>query len=354
MQTGGGASSWRRFLCEGRLRRAREVAPVLSMKRNLPLAFAGVLALSIAATAQAPKADAPPPPAVPDVSPAATLPSAKPVEPPRMVPTEHFAVPEGMEITEWATTPMLFNPTNMDFDAQGRLYVAEGVNYRSHSGRRKEGDRIVVLEDSDGDGKADKSHTFVQEEDLIAPLGVAVFDNRVVVSQPPDLIVYTDVNRDGRFDPKVDKREVLLTGFNGRNHDHSLHSVIAGPDGLWYFNQGNTGALFTDKSGKTFRCGSPYVHPNGKGVVDPSTIAGQKSDDGHVWIGGFSARMNPDGTNVAIIGHNYRNSFEQTVNSIGAVFQSDNDDPPACRVTHVLEGGNAGFASRDGQRTWNA
>src|SRR4051794_17401781 len=108
MQIGGGARRERSFACEGRLRRAREVAPVLFMKRNLPLAFAGVLALSIAATAQAPKADAPPPPAVPDVTPAATLPNAKPAEPPRIVPTEHFAVPEGMEITVWATTPMLF------------------------------------------------------------------------------------------------------------------------------------------------------------------------------------------------------------------------------------------------------
>jgi putative membrane-bound dehydrogenase-like protein len=275
-------------------------------------------------------------------------------EPPRIVPISSFSVPEGLEITVWATTPMLYNPTNIDFDKDGRLYIAEGVNYRSHAGRRKEGDRIVVLEDSDGDGKADKSRTFVQEEGLIAPLGVAVFDNKVVVSQPPDLIVYTDVDRNGVFDPAKDKREVLLTGFNGRNHDHSLHSVTGGPDGQWYFNQGNTGALFKDKSGKTFRCGSPYVHPNGQQVVDPSTIAGQKSDDGYVWIGGFSARMNPDGSSVAIIGHNYRNSYEQTVTSFGDLFQSDNDDPPACRVTAVLEGGNAGFASRDGKRTWAA
>ncbi len=319
------------------------------MTRSLPFAAAGVLSLSLLlARAQETKPAAPAPaPAKPE--------AAAPAAPePRIVPLSHFAVPEGLELTVWATTPQLFNPTNMDFDAQGRLYVAEGVNYRGHAGRRKEGDRIVVLEDSDGDGRADKTHTFVQEEDLIAPLGVAVFDNKIVVSQPPDLIVYTDVNRNGRFDRGTDKREVLLTGFNGRNHDHSLHSVTAGPDGLWYFNQGNTGALFKDKSGKTFRCGSPYSHPNGKQVVDPTTIAGQKSDDGHVWIGGFSARMNPDGTNVAIIGHNYRNSFEQTVNSYGDLFQSDNDDPPACRVAHVLEGGNAGFASRDGQRTWAA
>ena len=273
---------------------------------------------------------------------------------PTFVPPEMFTVPEGFEVTLWATSPLLFNPTNMDFDAQGRLYVAEGVNYRGKAGRRPEGDRIVVLEDTTGSGKADKSTVFVQDKNLAAPLGAAVLDDKVIVSQPPDLIVYTDVNRDGKFDPKVDKREVLLTGFNGRQHDHSLHSVTAGPDGLWYFNQGNTGAQFTDKSGKTFRMGSPYVHANGKQAVDPSTIAGMKGDDGNVWIGGFTARMNPDGSNVKIMGHNYRNSFEQTVTSLGDIFQSDNDDPPACRVTPLIEGGNAGFASADGKRSWAA
>ncbi|MDB6152980.1 MAG: hypothetical protein JWL90_1433 [Chthoniobacteraceae bacterium] len=274
---------------------------------------------------------------------------------PTLVPAEMFTVPEEFEVTVWATTPLFYNPTNIDFDKDGRLWVAEGVNYRSHATRRKEGDRVVVLEDSDHDGKADKSTVFVQEENLLAPLGVAVLGNKVIVSQPPDLIVYTDVNGDGKFDAAIDKREVLLTGFNGRNHDHSLHSVTAGPDGLWYFNQGNTGALFTDKSGKTFRIGSPYEHGDAtKQVADATKIAGQKSDDGHVWIGGFSARMNPDGSNVTVIGHNYRNSFEQAVNSLGDIFQSDNDDPPACRVTAVLEYGNAGFASRDGKRTWGA
>ncbi len=278
-------------------------------------------------------------PATPEAKAAANPPNFS--EGPPEVPAELFTVPEGLEVTLWATSPMLFNPTNIDFDAQGRLYVAEGVNYRGKGGRRKEGDRIVVLEDSDHDGKADKSSVFVQEPALASPLGVAVIDGKVVVSQPPDLLVYSDAEGD----LKPEKREVLLTGFNGRQHDHSLHSVTAGPDGQWYFNQGNTGAEFTDRSGKTFRMGSPYQLQN---------IAGMKSDDGHVWIGGFSVRMNPDGTNVNIIGHNYRNSYEQALTSYGDLFQSDNDDPPACRVTHVLEGGNAGFASADGQRSWGA
>ena len=277
--------------------------------------------------------------------------------PPLRVPLELFRVPDGFEVTLWAATPMLHNPTNIDIDKDGRIWVAEGVRYRQHFARQPAGDRIVVLEDTDGDGKADSSHVFVQEPALIAPLGVSVIDNKIVVSQPPDLIVYTDVDRNQRFDPAVDTREALLTGFQGINHDHSLHSVTVGPDGKWLFNSGNTGGMFTDKSGKTFRVfGSyrpdpvgPFKFPN-----DPAQWAGKPSDDGHVYVGGFTVRMNPDATNAEIIGFNYRNSYEQSVSSLGDVFQNDNDDPPACRVSWVMEYANFGFSSNDGQRTWQA
>ena len=276
---------------------------------------------------------------------------------PEKVPLEIFQLPEGLEITRWALSPHLFNPTNIDIDHAGRVWVAEGVRYRRHFDRQPDGDRIVVLEDSDGDGRADKSHTFVQDPELIAPLGVAVFDNRIVVSQPPNLLVYTDVDRDLKFDPDTDTREVLLTGFSGINHDHSLHSVTAGPDGKWYFNSGNCGGMFTDKSGKTFisygsyrpKAIGPYQFPH-----DAAAYAGQASDDGHVYVGGFTVRMNPDGTHSEIIGHNYRNSYEQSVTSFGDVFQNDNDDPPACRVSWVMEYANFGFSSNDGQRSWRA
>jgi putative membrane-bound dehydrogenase-like protein len=285
---------------------------------------------------------------------------ATPAEPPppALVPVEGFAVPEGFEITVWAQAPQLRNPTNMDVDAQGRIWVTEGVNYRRHADRDKNGDRIVVLEDTDGDGRADSSHVFVQEPTLVAPLGIAVLDNRIIVSNAPDLIVYTDVDRNARFDPAVDKREVLLSGFNGRNHDHALHSVTFGPDGRWYFNQGNNGAHFTDRSGRTFRVGSVY-NPNYSGATPvfgfgPEDYAGARSDDGHVYVGGFSMRMKPDGTNVEVIGFNYRNCYEQTVTSFGDVFQNDNDDPPASRTAFVLEYGNAGFFSKDGKRYWTA
>jgi putative membrane-bound dehydrogenase-like protein len=187
------------------------------------------------------------------------------------IPLDLFKVPDGFEVTLWAATPMLHNPTNIDIDRDGRIWVAEGVRYRSHHARQPEGDRIVVLQDTDGDGKADSTHTFVQEPALIAPLGVSVIDNKIIVAQPPDLIVYTDVDRNLRFDPAVDKREVLLTGFMGINHDHSLHSVTVGPDGKWIFNSGNTGAMFTDKSDKTFRIFGSY-RPNPSARSSTRTI----------------------------------------------------------------------------------
>ncbi|MEO0415325.1 MAG: PVC-type heme-binding CxxCH protein, partial [Verrucomicrobiota bacterium] len=282
-------------------------------------------------------------------------------EEPNHVPADSFVVPEGMEVTVWATTPMLYNPTNMDVDHQGRMWVAEGRNYRMFRNNNvfegdEKGDRIVVLSDTDDDGKADKSHVFVQEPDLIAPLGIAVIDNQVVVSQPPSLIVYTDVNRDAVFDPKVDKKEILLTGFGGNDHDHSLHAVTTGPNGQWYFNSGNAGThIVEDKDGWTLRVGSVY-NGGSPSVTDPGPNQGNqpglKSDDGHVYVGSVALRMNPDGTGLRPIGHNMRNSYEETVTSFGDVFQNDNDDPPACRTTWLMEFGNLGFASDDGARKW--
>jgi putative membrane-bound dehydrogenase-like protein len=319
--------------------------------RSLAAILALVLAGGISQQASGPQARPAQPPA--QSTPSQAGEGADPVR----VPVDIFQVPDGFEVTLWASSPMLHNPTNIDVDKDGRIWVAEGVRYRSHHARRPEGDRIAVLQDTDGDGRADSTHTFVQEPALIAPLGVAVIDDKIVVSQPPDLIVYTDVDRNLRFDPAVDKREVLLSGFHGINHDHSLHSVTVGPDGKWVFNQGNCGGMFTDKSGKTFRIFGSY-RPNlvgpFKDPYDPAEHAGKPSDDGHVYVGGFTVRMNPDGTNAEIIGHNYRNSYEQSVTSLGDVFQNDNDDPPACRVSFVMEYANFGFSSNDGERTWQA
>ena len=273
-----------------------------------------------------------------------------------LVAPENLQTLDGLEVSVWATTPQFFNPTNMDVDAFGRIWVTEAVNYRTFKNKpavdHKAGDRVVWMQDTDGDGKADKSQVFVQDRDLVAPLGIGVIDNEVFVSSAPSIIKYTDVNRDGVFDPKVDKKEIWLTGFGGKDHDHSLHSVKAGPDGWLYFNAGNAGPhMVTDKSGWTLRAGSSY---NGGAPSMGKNRPGLVSDDGRMWVGGVALRIRPDGTSMTPIGHNFRNSYEETVTSFGDVFQNDNDDPPACRTTWLMEYGNLGFASADGARSWRA
>ena len=273
--------------------------------------------------------------------------------------TVHFDsllyLPEGWESSLWAESPMLYNPTNMDVDHRGRIWITEAVNYRDFNNSAEkfphfdEGDRVVILEDTDGDGVADSSKVFVQDTDLVAPLGIAVLGNQVFVSCAPNLIIYTDL--DG--DDKPDKKEVLLTGFGGYDHDHSLHAVIAGPDGKLYFNTGNAGPhTVTDKSGWTLRSGSLYV---GGTPYNKENSGSRKSDDNRIWVGGLALRLNPDGTNLEVLAHNFRNAYELAVDSYGDLWQNDNDDQvETCRSTWLMYGGNAGYFSEDGTRYWQA
>lgn len=263
-------------------------------------------------------------------------------------------VPDDLEATIWAESPQFFNPTNMDVGIRGRIWVTEAVNYRDFNNAEghmvnPEGDRVMILEDTDGDGKADSSKVFVQDKDLRSPLGIAVLGNKVIVSCSPSIIVYTD--EDG--DDIPDSKEIFLTGFGGRDHDHGLHAGVGGPDGKLYFIAGNAGPhVVTDKSGRTTRAGSVYT--GGTPYNDKNT-PGMKSDDGNIWTGGFAFRVNPDGTGLEVLGHNFRNSYEVFVDSFGNLWQNDNDDEKAaCRTSWVMEGGNAGFFSRTGERTWSA
>jgi putative membrane-bound dehydrogenase-like protein len=267
-------------------------------------------------------------------------------------------LPGGLEAQVWASSPMFFNPTNIDVDHRGRVWVAEAVNYRRYNNHRAEqlqhaaGDRVVILEDTDGDGRADRSSVFVQDPDLVAPMGIAVFDNQVLVSCSPSLLLYIDVDRNGRFEPAVDRKEKLLTGFGGLDHDHGLHALVSGPDGAWYLATGNAGPHeVTDRAGWTFRAGSGYT---GGSPYNLTNKPGLKSDDGRMYVGGVALRFRPDGAGLSVIGHNFRNCYELCLDSLGNVFQGDNDDTNSCRTTWLMEYGNAGYSSADGSRSWEA
>ena len=234
----------------------------------------------------------------------------------------------GLEVKLWAAEPMVSKPTNLTVDERGRVWVLEGSNYRRASRKqpdhRPEGDRIVILEDTDQNGQADKVKVFDQNPQIRVPLGIAVLGDKVYVSQAPDLIVYTKDANDN-----IVKREVLLTGFGGPDHDHGLHAVVFGFDGKLYFNQGNTGFDVTDKSGKRLF----------------SQGTGANTRPGVGYFEGAVLRVNPDGTGLEVLGQNFRNPYEVAVDSFGNVFQTDNDDDGNAwtRLLYNMEGGNYGF-----------
>ena len=261
------------------------------------------------------------------------------------IPVEAFDLEnDDLQMEVWAQSPMIYSPVAMDCDAMGRLWLTEGIDYNSGS-RVDAGQSIIVLEDSDADGKADSSHVFVTEKNLRpAPLGIAVFDNRIVLSSTPSIIIYTDVNRNAVFDPGIDEREVFLTGFKNDRHDHTLHAVVGAPSGQWHFSFGNCGANVRTKDGRHFISGCYYGN---------SQDIGKVSSDGHTYPGGLTMRINPDGTALAVTASNMRNPHDMFVSAFGDIFQSDNDDPAHCRSSWVMEYGNMGYSDlKDGSRSW--
>ncbi|HEX6223137.1 MAG TPA: PVC-type heme-binding CxxCH protein, partial [Chryseolinea sp.] len=264
-------------------------------------------------------------------------------------------LPDDLEVELWAESPSFYNPTNMDVDSKGRIWITEAVNYRNFNNdstvalHHSQGDRVMILDDRDGDGKADDSKIFVQDKDLISPLGIAVIGRKIYVSCSPHIIVYTDEDQDDR----PDKKEIFLTGFGGLDHDHSLHAIVGGLDGNLYFPTGNAGPhVVTDKTGWTLRSGSIYT---GGSPYNRENHGNLKSDDGKVWVGGLALKIKPDGTGLKVVGHNFRNAYELAVDSRGDMWQNDNDDQVVtCRTTWLMEGGNAGYFSTDGTRYWQA
>ncbi len=167
-----------------------------------------------------------------------------------------MTVPKGFHVEIVAAEPQIVNPTAMTFDERGRIWIAESVEYpRQSAGEGK--DRIKILEDVDGDGKADKSTVFA--EGLNIPSGIAVGYGGVWVANSPDVLFLTDENGDG----KADKREVVVTGF-GRFDTHELpNSLTWGPDGWLYGWNGVFNNSHIEYRGKTydFTCALFRIHP---------------------------------------------------------------------------------------------
>ncbi|QDU48093.1 PVC-type heme-binding CxxCH protein [Gimesia panareensis] len=239
----------------------------------------------------------------------------------------NLTVAPGLKATLFTSEPRISSPSSMDVDAQGRVWICEVVNYRAglrNIPTRKEGDRIVILEDTNGDGKADESKVFYQGNDINGCQGICVLGNKVIVAASPNVFLFTDEDNDG----KADKKEVLFKVAGGE-HDHSAHTSVFGPDGLLYWNFGNAGKQVFDAEGK------PILERDGRPVLD----------NGKPYWGGMVFRCNLDGSDFEVLAHNFRNNYEVTVDSFGTMWQSDNDDDGnrGVRINYVMEFGNYGY-----------
>lgn len=248
-----------------------------------------------------------------------------------------LTITAGLEVHAFATEPMLKNPTNIDVDDRGRVWVCEAYNYRpaiNGNPTNPLGDRIIILQDNDGDGKADTAKVFYQNPELNAPLGICVLGNKVIVSQSP----YVWVLYDDNGDDKADRKELLFSGIGGEQHDHGVHAFTFGPDGKLYFNMGNEGHTLKDK--------------NGKDVLDQDgdVIGPKKYKQGMVF------RCDTDGSHVECLGNNFRNPYEVAVDSYGTLWQSDNDDDGnrGTRINYVMQYGNYGYTDEMTGAGWQA
>ncbi|WP_164101806.1 PVC-type heme-binding CxxCH protein [Candidatus Laterigemmans baculatus] len=243
-------------------------------------------------------------------------------------------VAKGLEVTLVASEPELRSLTNLVIDDRGRIWVIDVMNYRAHQGRRPEGDRILILEDTTGDGVADDVKVYYQGNDINSAMGLCLLGDEVIVSAAPYVWKFTDTDGDDRPDKKV----ALFTDTGQPQHDHSNHSFVFGPDGKLYWNFGNTGGAVKG--------------PNGEVVVD---IHGRPVvDNGRPFYGGMPFRCDLDGSNLEVLAHNFRNNWETTVDSFGTLWQSDNDDDGnrGCRINFVMEQGNYGYRSEIDGSSW--
>ncbi len=248
-----------------------------------------------------------------------------------------LVVATGLEVETMATEPMLKNPTNIDVDDRGRVWVCEAYNYRpaiNGNPTNALGDRIMILEDNNGDGVTDSAKVFYQGPELNAPLGICVLGNSVIVSQSPYVWAFYDDNGDD----KADRKEIIFQGISGEQHDHGVHAFTFGPDGKLYFNMGNEGKQLKDR--------------NNKAVID----ADGDAIDQKKYRQGMVFRCDPDGSHVECLGNNFRNPYEVAIDSYGTLWQSDNDDDGnrGTRINYVMQYGNYGYTDEMTGAGWRA
>ena len=277
-------------------------------------------------------------------------------------------LPAGLKASLWAAEPMLANPVAFNLDEHGRVFVAETHRYRTSvldirdymwsleddlanrnqddflaSIRRdfgetgvqdlsRESERLMLLEDTNGDGKADKSSVYA--ENFRSPIdgiasGVLIHRGDVWFTNIPALWKFTGKD-------KAETRTELFRGFGIRFNytGHDFHGLILGPDGRIYFSIGDRGASVTTKEG---------------GLISAP-------DTGSVF------RCWPDGRGLELFATGLRNPQSLLFNEYGDLFTGDNDSDQGDeeRLVHIVEDGDSGWrigyqhAPRGAAGPWNA
>jgi len=146
-----------------------------------------------------------------------------------------FTLPEGYEINLFASEvefPDLKKPCQMTFDAKGRLWVTTMPSYPMYLPGRPVNDKVLIFEDVNGDGKADKETVFADK--LHVPTGIELGNGGAYVSQQPNLMFLKDT--DG--DDKADTREIILHGFDTADSHHAMHAFTWDAGGALYWQEG--------------------------------------------------------------------------------------------------------------------
>jgi len=240
-----------------------------------------------------------------------------------------LAVPAGFEVERVAGPPLVLHPMLASFDDRGRLYVAEsaGVNSRGNALLESPPHSIRVLEDSDGDGRFDKSALFADK--LVFPQGILWHDGWVYVSSPPNFWRLRDSDGDG----VADRREVLATGFANTGVSDDMHGASLGPDGRVYWCAGRF-------PHEIRRPGSPLVHKGRAPLI---------------------LRCRPDGSELEVVCGSHGNAVGVAFTDAGDCFASgtflaDDSMGPGLRdaLIHCVDGGQypiRGMVTNEHKRT---
>lgn len=214
-----------------------------------------------------------------------------------------FVLPEGFEIELFASEPDIGKPMNLAFDAKGRMWVTQSFEYPFPASRGKGSDRITILEDTDGDGKADKFSNFT--DTLNIPIGLYPIGNGAVAYSIPNLYRFTDANGDG----KSDEKKILVGPFEHRDTHGMVNNFIRGYDG--------------------------WIHAC-HGFTNRSKVAGADGDSIYM-VSGNTFRFRPDGSRVEQTTDGRINPFGLAYDERGYLYSTDCHTSP---LYQLIRGGD--------------